>query len=286
MHVVLIRKIRKSVAKNPELKMVLLKILIVEDEAMTALGLQDQLASFGYDNTIIANNADDALAFFNQNTPGLVLLDINLEGSKMDGIELAEAFNSINRVPIIFTSAYDDAATLQRAKHVKPANYLAKPYTDKQLSIALDMAIDTFSEESMLENDFLFVKESTSYSKKLMSNRVVFHKQNGILELVTPNDIVYCLAYGDMTKVFLKDYKQNEKKEDVPTFTAMRKLGFYDKRLIRDFDFFRVHDGLLLNLNYLKSYSHSTHELRLTNGEKLVAARRKGQGLKDFLTGE
>lgn len=266
--------------------MEVLKILIVEDEAIAAMGLQELLIEFGYPNVMIVNNAGDALAFFKKNTPDLVLLDINLEGSEIDGISLAEQFNGISRVPIIFLSAYNNSQYLQRAKQVKPSSYLLKPYTEQQLSIALDMAIGTFSSESMLENDYLFVKEETNYSKKLMSNRVVFHRPHGVLELVTPNDIIYCLSDGDTTKVFLKDYKQDEKKTDIPTFVAIRNLGFYDKRLIRDFDFFRVHDSLLLNLNYLKSYSHNDRELKLTNGKTLSAARRKGQSLKDYLTGE
>jgi DNA-binding LytR/AlgR family response regulator len=266
--------------------MELLKILIVEDETISAMGLQEQLSQFGYPNAIIMSNAEDALAFFKKNTPSLVLLDINLEGSSMNGIELAEHFNEISRVPIIFTSAYADEDWVLRANKVKPANYLTKPYTENQLSAALDMAIDTFQAESMLENDYSFVKEDNSYSKKLLSNRVVFHKLGPILELVDPKDIVYCLADGDMTKVFLKDYKQDSQRVDVHSFTAMRKLGFYEKRLVRDFDFHRVHHSFLLNLNYLKSYCHGTHELKLTNGHTLSASRQKGQSLKDYLNEE
>jgi DNA-binding LytR/AlgR family response regulator len=213
-------------------------------------------------------------------------MDIRLEGSNVDGINLAEQFNEIRRVPIIFTSAFDDKETVQRAKQVKPANYLGKPYTNKQLSIALDLAIEVFSEETMFENDEVISKENTSFSKKLMSNRIVFHKKDAVLELVAPNDIVYCLAAGDMTKVFLKDYKQNEKKEDVQSLTAYRSIGFYEKRLIRDFDFFRVHHGLLVNLNYVKTYNHGTRELLLINGRELKGARQKAQALRDFLTGD
>jgi hypothetical protein len=42
----------------------------------------------------------------------------------------------------------------------------------------------------------------------------------------------------------------------------------------------------LLNLNYLKSYCHGTHELKLTNGHTLSASRQKGQSLKDYLNEE
>jgi CheY-like chemotaxis protein len=263
-----------------------LKVLIVEDETMAAIPLRDQLRAFGYQNITITGNADDALAVFKQDTPDLVLLDIRLEGSKMDGVDLAEAFNAISRVPIIFTSASEDAPTLQRVRDVKPANFLPKPITSTQLSMALDLAIDVFESESMFENDALFVKGATSISKKLLSNRVVFHKQGNVLELVAPSDIVYCVAFGDMTRVFLKDYRHDEKGGGIPTFTAYRQLGFYETRLIRDFDFFRVHHGLLLNLNYLQSYSHNTRELKLTNGDILKAARLRSQALKNFLGGE
>jgi CheY-like chemotaxis protein len=268
-----------KILKNEKMKELKLRILIVEDETMAAIPLKAQLQAFGYQHITIVNDADDALAIFKNDTPDLVLLDIRLEGSKMDGIDLAEQFNAVSRVPIIFTSASEDAPTLQRVRDVRPANFLPKPITPTQLKIALDLAIDVFESQSLFENDALFVKGAAGITKKLLSNRVVFHKQGNILELVSPDDIVYCVAFGDMTRVFLKDYRHDEKGKGVPTFTAHRQLGFYEIRLIRDFDFFR-------NLNYLQSYSHNNRELKLANGDILTAARLKSQSLKNFLGGE
>lgn len=266
--------------------MATLKILIVEDEAITASNIEEQLLGFGYTVTCVAYNSTDAIESFNKMRPDLAIVDINLENSPIDGIEVVEKFNTVHRIPIVYLTARKDIETRQRAKKTNPINFLTKPYTENQLEAAIDMAVDVFTSESMFEDDYVFIKDETSYSKKLLTNRVVFHRLHGVFELVCPDDIVYCESFGDTTRVFQKGYKQDEKKEDVPTFTAMRNIGFYAKRLIRDFDFFRVSNQLLLNLNYLKSYNHNERELKLTDGRSLLAARRKGRSLKDYLNEE
>lgn len=260
-----------------------LKILIVEDQALVAIGIQEQLAEFGYHNVALAKDSFEAIYVFKTQKPDLVLMDIDLQGSQMDGIEIANIFNEMRRVPLIYLSAHTDEKTRQRAKKTNPSSFLVKPCTDQQLEIAIEIAIETFSADRLFEDDTFFVKNEGNYAKKLLPNQVVFHRPQGYLELVPIDDLVYCEADGDTTKVFLKDYKQNERREDVPSFVAMRNIGFYAKRLLRDFNFFRVSDKIVLNLSYLKGYRHHDRDLQLTNGRSLSAAKRGGKALKDSL---
>jgi two-component system, LytTR family, response regulator LytT len=264
--------------------MEMLKILIVEDEVLSAMGFQEQLLEFGYANVILAKDSFEAIYAFKNEKPDLVLMDITLEGSPMDGVQIAEVFNELRRVPIIYISSNTDNSTIQRAKKTNPASYLVKPCTDKQMEIAIDMAIDTFSDHSPFEEDAIFVKTEATYSKKMLPDRVVFHKPHGILEIVPVEEIVYCEADEDTTKVFLKGYKKDEKNENYRTFVAMRNLGFYAKRLTTDFSFFRVSDKILLNMMYLKSYYHNERDLKLTNGDSLSAARNGGKVLRGVLS--
>jgi CheY-like chemotaxis protein len=260
-----------------------LKILIVEDEVLSAMGFQERLLEFGYANVALAKDSFEAIYAFKTQKPDLVLMDITLEGSQMDGIEIVEVFNEMRRVPIIYISSNTDDKTIDRAKKTHPSSYLVKPCTDKQMEIAIDLAIETFSSDRLFEDDAIFVKNETNYTKKLLPKQVVFHRPNGYLELVPIDDLVYCEADGDTTKVFLKDYKQNDKREDIPTLIAMRNIGFYAKRLLNDFNFFRVSDKIVLNLDYLRGYYHNQRELKLTNGRSLPAAKRGGKALKDSL---
>jgi CheY-like chemotaxis protein len=261
-----------------------LKILIVEDERLTAMDIQEQLLEFGYADTFIAGDSSTAIQLFTSQAIDFILMDIQLNGSSIDGIALVEIFNNIRKVPVIYLTSHDEEATIQRAKKTKPINYLLKDYIKQQLNIAIDIAIDAFLAENDMERNSAFIKTDKSYSKKLLTNKISFHKLNGILEIVAVEDIVYCEADGTITKVFLKGYKQNERNIDIPTFTAMRNLGFYATRLENDASFFRVKSDILLNLTYLKTYNHGERTLLLTNNRSLLASREGGKKLNSYLT--
>jgi len=118
-----------------------LKIFIVEDDLLLAEELQEQLLEFGYTITDVVANSQDALLAFRRRLPDLVLCDIHLKNSKLDGIELAAAFRQIATIPLIFLTAYGDEQTLTRAKATNPAYYLIKPCNATQLQVAIDFAV-------------------------------------------------------------------------------------------------------------------------------------------------
>ncbi len=62
-----------------------IQILIVEDDAITALDIENQLKNLGYDVTAKVAHGEDAIKQVKENTPDLVLMDIVLKG-EMDRI--------------------------------------------------------------------------------------------------------------------------------------------------------------------------------------------------------
>ena len=103
------------------------RILIVEDEAIVAESLKDQLINLGYQVCGTASNGVDAMKIMENSDPDLVMMDIMLEGS-MDGVEVASRIREERGTPVIFLTAFSDNATLQRAKVTEPFSYLIKPY--------------------------------------------------------------------------------------------------------------------------------------------------------------
>jgi len=59
----------------------------------------------------------------------------------MDGIKVAEQIRTRRDVPIIFITAFADESTLQRAKITTPSGYILKPFQERELAIAIDMAL-------------------------------------------------------------------------------------------------------------------------------------------------
>lgn len=198
-----------------------LKILVVEDEIFVADRIADDLVEFGYTITDISNNSDDALKAFRKRLPDLVLMDINLEGSEMDGIELAEAFNKIEKIPIIFLTGIGGTETVERAKQVNPAYYLVKPCNTMQLQIALDFAISNFTDNQQAEvghslqfhtppscvlystKNFFFVKKGTKYVRVEVADIIYVKGESpgNNVRIVTEHDSLF-LSAG--LKSFLK----------------------------------------------------------------------------------
>jgi DNA-binding response OmpR family regulator len=116
-----------------------LRILIVEDEAVTAADLHDELVAQGYEVTGTVDTAEAALISAIANKPDLVLMDINLSGSN-DGVFAARSLRG-KEIPVIFLTAHYDDQTLATAKLTAPVGYITKPFNPHQLGVAIEIGI-------------------------------------------------------------------------------------------------------------------------------------------------
>jgi len=124
-----------------------LTILIVEDEAILAMGLQDKLFELGYGSSAAVGSGEQAIQAAREHRPDLVLMDIKLSG-KIDGVEAARQIRERNDIPVIFMSAYSDTDTLQRALLTGPASYLIKPVRLENLGRIIQEALGQPNEAS------------------------------------------------------------------------------------------------------------------------------------------
>src|SRR5690606_13961391 len=108
-----------------------------------------RLTSLGYEIPGIASSGAEAIELATTLFPDLVLMDIVLKGD-LDGIEAAEAIRKVNRVPIIYVTAYTDDKTLQRAKITEPFAYIVKPFSERELHANIEMALYRHKMETRL----------------------------------------------------------------------------------------------------------------------------------------
>lgn len=116
------------------------KILIVEDEKIVAMDIQKSLETMGYFVCATASSGEEAVQKAGETRPDLTLMDIVLKG-EMDGIMAAEQINALFKIPIVYLTAYDDEDILQRAKITTPYGYIIKPFNDRELRIAIEVAL-------------------------------------------------------------------------------------------------------------------------------------------------
>lgn len=123
-----------------------LSILIIEDEVIMAMDIQRRLKILGYPDSEIKNSSDDALKYLEIHHPDLILCDINIYGDK-DGIDVAEYVRDNKSAPLIFVTALSDKGTLERAKKTLPYGYIVKPFNNRDLSTAIELALYKFDDE-------------------------------------------------------------------------------------------------------------------------------------------
>lgn len=116
-----------------------LKVMIVEDDALVALGVRLTLSELGHDVVGIAASEVEALAVAQVEKPQLALMDIRLRGAS-DGVQVAQRLWQEMRVRCIFLSAYADDHTMERVAQTRPLGFVQKPYSAQQLKIALEQA--------------------------------------------------------------------------------------------------------------------------------------------------
>ena len=117
-----------------------MKIMIVEDEAITALNLKMELSEIGYEICELITTGGEAIKNVKKEKPNIVLMDINLNGN-INGMEAAKEIRSTNDVPIIFFTGCEDDETMKLITDFGPAGYLIKPVEFDDLRISIERAL-------------------------------------------------------------------------------------------------------------------------------------------------
>ncbi|WP_291842460.1 sigma-54 dependent transcriptional regulator [Maricaulis sp.] len=118
-------------------------ILIVDDEADIRELIGGLLEDDGYE-TREAAHADGALAEIRARKPSLVILDVWLQGSRLDGIELLDEFRAIDaNMPVIVISGHGTIETAVAAIRKGAYDFLEKPFKSDKLLLTVTRALET-----------------------------------------------------------------------------------------------------------------------------------------------
>jgi len=116
-----------------------MRVLIVEDEFITARDLYEILEKCGHTCVGKADSYEKALHLVKTEEPEIALVDISLRGMK-DGIQLGRTLREEYNIVIIFVTAYADPETMGRIKEVKPNGFIVKPFTMESIYAAIELA--------------------------------------------------------------------------------------------------------------------------------------------------
>ena len=156
-------------------------ILVVEDERITAEDIRAGLEFAGYKVPVICSTGEDAIQQAERLEPDLVLMDIKLEG-EMDGIEAAQKIRDAYDIPVVYLTAYSDERTLKRAKITEPFGYIIKPFEDRELHSAVEVALYKHQMESKLKES----EKWLSTTLESIGDAVIATDKDGNLKFMNP----------------------------------------------------------------------------------------------------
>ena len=111
-------------------------VMIVEDEAITAMATGAMLKRLGHKVMASVASGEAAIEACRQQRPDLVLMDIRLDG-ELDGIETARLLRADADVPVVFVTAFVDEQTRLRAAATSPLAFMPKPLDEFELHALL-----------------------------------------------------------------------------------------------------------------------------------------------------
>ncbi|MBD1398182.1 response regulator [Pontibacter sp. JH31] len=220
------------------------KILISEDEVIIAEDIAASLEEMGYQACAI-DSGENTLEMIRTMQPDLVLLDVNLKGDA-DGIEIGSKIKEEFHIPFIYLTAYADKDTLDRAKKTEPDGFLAKPFDEKNLRSAIEIAL--YKHDSNAKNgDAEGPASPKSHKESDLQTDYIFVKVKHRIIKVHYSDILWVEAYDNYSFIVTADQK----------YLVSSTLKDMEHKLPSG-NFVRVHRSYIANLDKVEALEENS----------------------------
>lgn len=238
-----------------------LSVIIVEDMNSIRQDLEDFLRQQpGFIVTGSCSTVSDAVTLIHNKTPDLLLLDIGLpDGTGFDILEQISA-----QLKVIFLTAHSQYAI--QAFDYGAIHYLLKPYSERQLSEALQRVINA---QPLLREQIDIALHS--YRKKKVQDKIALRCQE-FVKVVKLKEITYFEADNKVTTVFL-----NAGNKVVITKT----LKYYEE-LLPETSFLRTHQSYLVNKIYIDRYHPKEDTIYLIDATEIPVSSRKKEMVDQY----
>jgi two-component system nitrogen regulation response regulator NtrX len=157
-------------------------ILIVDDEADIREGVAGILSDEGH-STRTARNSDEALAAVEARRPHLVFLDIWLQGSRLDGLQILQVIKEQHpTLPVVMISGHGNIETAVSAIRLGAYDFIEKPFKADRLVLVADRAL----EASRLKREIVDLKSRSNASSRIVGKSTMVNHLRTTIERVAP----------------------------------------------------------------------------------------------------
>jgi two-component system LytT family response regulator len=245
-----------------------IRVLIVDDESPARERLRRFLHEIP-DVEIIAEaqNGIQAIEMIEEQSPDLVLLDIQMPG--LDGFGVVEALDQLP--PVIFVTAYDEYAI--RAFEVNALDYLLKPFSKERLEQSIRRVQDDEREGRLFQEKLGSLLTSLTGQGRYLTRLAVWHAGN--IRLLEVDDVDWIGVEASQSIVHVG--------EDV--YPVRHTLADLETKLNPE-RFFRAHRSAIVNLDRVSEiipWFKGSHKLRLSTGAEVELSRARARELRSLL---
>jgi two-component system nitrogen regulation response regulator NtrX len=193
-------------------------ILVVDDERDIRELICDILQDEGY-STRMAGNSDDCMAELNRAPPGLMILDIWLKDSNMDGIDILSHVKRDNPdVPVVIISGHGNIEIAVAAIKQGAYDFIEKPFNIDQLLVVIRRAMET----SRLRRENATLRRQDVKQAEMLGNGVAFRLLKSQLDKVTKSNgrVMLTGGPGSGKEVAARYIHANSNRADAPFVTV------------------------------------------------------------------
>ena len=157
-------------------------ILIVDDEADIREGVSGILSDEGH-NTRTAKNSDEALAAIEARRPQLIFLDIWMQGSRLDGMQLLEIVKRQHpNLPVVMISGHGNIETAVQAIRLGAYDFIEKPFKADRLVLVAERALET----SRLKREVSELRARAGTTNRIIGRSTIMNQLRQVIERVAP----------------------------------------------------------------------------------------------------
>ncbi len=157
-------------------------ILIVDDEADIRDGVSGILSDEGH-NTRTAKNSDEALAAIEARRPQLIFLDIWMQGSRLDGMQLLEIVKQQHpNLPVVMISGHGNIETAVQAIRLGAYDFIEKPFKADRLVLVAERALET----SRLKREVSELRARAGATNRVVGRSTIMNQLRQVIERVAP----------------------------------------------------------------------------------------------------
>jgi len=250
----------------------MLSVIVVDDEPLARKNLQIHLQSIeGILPPKFAQNGFEALQLVEQETPDLIITDIDMPG--MSGIELAEKVNG--RCEVCFVTAYSKFAV--QAFDMEAIDYVLKPVSPERLSNAIAKAKKKIKKKSYSDYSQIAALLQSIKNKTVSNQKKISVRRDGRFVLLAPDSISHVTGAGNYVEIHTQSGERYQHKAKMSELEAQLNSAIFS----------RISRSIIINercVTEIRKNDSSDFLIHMSNGAVLVLSRRKKSALNRLLT--